>query len=350
MKVLVVGEFRWEIYEKPLFKVFQELGYETYKFEWKKYLDYEGRSKFIEIIKRVENKFHIGPDVYKMNSDLVAYVKKISPELVFIYQGLFFTAATLKTIKFNGAKVFGYCNDDPFSDKAPKYFWRKYLSSCREYDLVFSYRLKNIDDYKRVYGIDSEILRSYYIEDRNYKLEKSAEKYECDVAFIGHYEDDGRDEFLIKVARSGHSFKVYGAEWHRSKYYGEFKKIMGGDVQQLRGDYNIALNSCKIALVFLSKINHDTYTRRCFEIPAAGAFMLSEYTDDLATLFEPDKEAVYFNNADELINKVDYYLAHDDERIAIAQNGYERVRRDGHEIKDRARQIIRAYERTSERN
>jgi len=120
---------------------------------------------------------------------------------------------------------------------------------------------------------------------------------------------------------------------------------MGDDIKTLIEDYNVALNSCKIALVFLSHLNNDTYAIRCFEIPATGTFMLSTYTDDLATLFEPDKEAVYFKTPDELISKVDYYLAHDDERKQIARNGYERVMRDGHEAKDRAEQIIRAYER-----
>lgn len=336
---------------------FRDLGHDTYEFAWKKYFNFnssftfnkknirEYPAKILEAIKRAEHKYHIGPTVNKMNRDLIAYAKEIRPDFIFIQYGVFFTAKTIRALKATGAKVFGYVNDDPFSGDFPKYFWKKFLDSCPEYDFIFSHRLKNIEDYKNTYGIDTEFFRSYYIKERNFHIETPDERYKCDVGFIGHYEDDGRDEFLIKLVQGGYNFKLYGSEWYRSKYYDEFKKLMGGDVQRLIEDYNIGLNSCKIALVFLSHFNNDTYTRRCFEIPAAGTFMLSTYTDDLATLFEPDKDAVFFKTPDELISKVDYYLAHDEERKKIAKNGYERVRHDGHEVKDRAEQIVRAYKR-----
>lgn len=354
-----MGSFLWEIYEPALASRFRELGHDVYEFAWKRYFDYEKSfsfnrrnfreypAKFREAIKRAQNKYHVGPTVNKMNRDLIAYAREVRPDLIFIQYGVFFTAKTLKALKATGAKVFGYNNDDPFSKIAPKYVFGRYLSSCPEYDYIFSFRQKNVDDYKRVFGIDSEILRAYYIKERTFHIDNPDKRYECDILFIGHYEDDGREEFLIKLARGGggYKFKLYGSEWHRSKYYDEFKKLMGGDIRTLIDDYNVALNSCKIALAFLSHLNNDTYTRRTFEIPAAGVFMLSVYTDDLATLFAPDRDAVYFKTPDELISKIDYYLAHDDERKKIARNGYERILRDGHEAKDRAIQIIRAYER-----
>ncbi|MBR2208356.1 MAG: glycosyltransferase [Synergistaceae bacterium] len=361
MKILVVGSYVTKIYEKALYDAFCKLGYDTYKFSWNKYFDKyfnylssfsfswknfrEYPAKFLEAIKRAEHKYHIGPTVDKMNKGLIAYAKEVRPDLIFIQYGVFFSPSTIRALRAIGAMVFGYNNDDPFNNTAQKYFWRKYLSSCPEYDYMFSFRLKNIEDYKRVFGMNSEILRAYYIKDRNFHIDIPDERYKCDISFVGHYEDDGRDEFLIELVRGGYSFKLYGTEWHRSKYYEEFKKFMKGDIQPVREDYNLALNSCKIALSFLSHLNNDTYTRRTFEIPATGTFMLSTYTEDLATLFEPDKEAVYFKTSDEMISKVDYYLAHDDERKKIARNGYERLIRDGHEVTDRAKQIIRTYER-----
>jgi spore maturation protein CgeB len=101
----------------------------------------------------------------------------------------------------------------------------------------------------------------------------------------------------------------------------------------------LALNSTKIALAFLSKLNADTYTRRCFEIPAAGAFMLAEYSDDLASLFAEGKEADYFRSPEEMMDKVRYYLRHETHRRRIASAGLSRVHLDGHEALDRARQI-----------
>ena len=360
MKILVVGSFVWDVwgvYESAMFTAFQELGYDTYKFGWNKYFGYNNlfsfnwknilgyKAQFLEMIKRAQQRFRRGPIINRINRDLIEYANSVKPDLIFIYQGVFLTRETIKALKGTGAAVFGYCNDDPFSTIAPKYFWSRYLRSCTEYDHIFSYRLKNLSEYKKFFDIDSELLRSYYLENRNYRLEKPNEKYKCDVLFIGHFENDGRDEKLVKIARKGYNLKLFGTAWQNSKSYSEIRNIMGVDIYPVKEEYNAAMNSCKIALVFLSKVNNDTYTRRCFEIPATGTFMLSEYSDDLATLFEPDKEAAFFSNADEMLAKVDYYLSHDDKRKRVAHNGYERVMRDGHEIKDRAKQIVRAYEK-----
>lgn len=342
MKVLVVGEFRWEIYEKPLYESFLELGYDTQKFEWKPF--FESNSAIIKLIKRVEAKFRTGPSVYMLNRSLLKKVLTIRPDLVFIYQGVFCSKKTIKTIRNTGAIVFGYCNDDPFSHITPKYYWRKYLKSCTEYSHIFSYRVKNIEDYRQRYQIDTELLRSYYLKNRNYKMEKSDDKYRCDVLFVGHFENDGRDDALVKIAEMGYTLKIFGEGWQRSVLYNKLKAIMEGEIQQLREDYNKAINSCKIALVFLSKRNNDTYTRRCFEIPVTGTFMLSEYSQDLTTLFTPDRETVYFKSSEEMISKVEYYLKHEDERKIIAANGYSRVIHDGHEIADRVKQIVRSYD------
>ncbi len=85
---------------------------------------------------------------------------------------------------------------------------------------------------------------------------------------------------------------------------------------------------------YLSKINLNITMRsietgipqRVFDIMSVGGFVISNYQEELAELFEPDKEVVLFQNVNELIEKVNYYLAHEEERIRIAMNGYKKVR------------------------
>lgn len=67
---------------------------------------------------------------------------------------------------------------------------------------------------------------------------------------------------------------------------------------------------------------------RVFDIMGVGGFVMSNYQEELAELFVPDKEIVLFKDIDELIEKTDYYLKHEDVRIRIAMNGYKRVRKD----------------------
>lgn len=67
---------------------------------------------------------------------------------------------------------------------------------------------------------------------------------------------------------------------------------------------------------------------RIFDIMGVGGFVMSNYQEELAELFVPDKEIVLFKDIDELIEKTDYYLKHEDARLRIAMNGYKRVKKD----------------------
>jgi spore maturation protein CgeB len=47
-----------------------------------------------------------------------------------------------------------------------------------------------------------------------------------------------------------------------------------------------------------------------------------------ARIFEPDREAVYYDSIEQAIEAIEYYLAHDEERVRIAKAGFERFWRD----------------------
>lgn len=84
----------------------------------------------------------------------------------------------------------------------------------------------------------------------------------------------------------------------------------------------------------LSKINLNITLRsiesgipqRVFDIMSVGGFVLSNYQEEMEELFVPDKEIVFFHNMEELVYKVNYYLNHEEERVQIAMNGYQKVK------------------------
>ena len=57
----------------------------------------------------------------------------------------------------------------------------------------------------------------------------------------------------------------------------------------------------------------------------AGGFLLSNYQQDLAELFVDGEDMVMFYDDDDMMNKVEYYLNHDDERCVIAANGRRKI-------------------------
>ena len=84
----------------------------------------------------------------------------------------------------------------------------------------------------------------------------------------------------------------------------------------------------------LSKINLNMTMRpietglplRCFDILGCGGFLMTNYQEELNDMFVIGQDLEAYSSLDELIDKCDYYLSHDDERAAIAHSGYEKVR------------------------
>lgn len=353
MKIVIAADgLGSEIYGDPLKNGFAALGHEVFNFSWKEYFknhQYADRFNvdgnfFSSIYYRVQNKFLFGPAIWRLNKDFLDFCTRCEPDLIFIYRGTHILPSTLGKLKAKvNAKIFGYNNDDPFSKQYKKYLWRHYISSIKHYDHIFAYRHHNMLDYSKIGYKNTSLLRSYFIRERNFpSLVESQGKYSADVVFVGHFEDDGRDEALIELKKRGVDVKLFGTGWHHSRHFPELKAHFG-NIYPVHEDYNLVLNSAKICLAFLSKLNNDTYTRRNFEIPATGKLMLSEYTEDLASLFTEGVEADYFRSIDELIKKTRYYLANEKSRENVAQAGLCKVHLAGHEVINRAQQIVETY-------
>ena len=62
-----------------------------------------------------------------------------------------------------------------------------------------------------------------------------------------------------------------------------------------------------------------------FMATAVGAFYLSLYREGMEEFFEPGREVAVFGTEDEMMERVRHYLAHDDERQAIAAAGQRRT-------------------------
>lgn len=65
---------------------------------------------------------------------------------------------------------------------------------------------------------------------------------------------------------------------------------------------------------------------RAFDIMGAGGFLITNYQADFLEYFVPDEDFIYYDSKNDLMDKIDYYLKHDDERIQIASNGLQKIR------------------------
>jgi len=64
---------------------------------------------------------------------------------------------------------------------------------------------------------------------------------------------------------------------------------------------------------------------RVFEVPCCGGFLLTQPAENLGDYLAIGKECAVFDDVEDLVNRVRYYLAKDHERAAVAEAGYRRV-------------------------
>lgn len=355
MRLVIAGDWGTDIFEEPLADAFEKEGFDIHRFKWNKYFtEYFAKGYIHSLIARVQYKYMFGPLVNKLNRDLLTLVVEKKPNIIFIYRGSHIFSSTLSTIKkkFPETYIISYNNDDPFSNFYSWWHWRHFFKNVVKSDLVLSFRESNLSKYKEIGVQNVDFFRGYFNPDLHRKLDMTKignTEYTSDIVFIGHYENDGRMELIDALAGEGFNVKIFGPNGPSNKNgwdeaISQSKYLKAQKVRTVKGEeYTLALNSAKIGLCFLSKINNDTYTLRCFEIPACGTALFSEWTSDLDALFENGVNAVLFKNREELINSVKYYLNNLQELKKLAELGFQSVYKNGHDVNSRAKWLINKY-------
>jgi spore maturation protein CgeB len=345
MKILVVGDGHSAIHERAVADALIKLEHQVEVFYWLSY--FNSTNILLNVWRRLQNKFLFGPDFLKCNKDFFFKAIQFLPDIIFVYRGTHLTVHSILALRraLPNCRIVGYNNDDPFSTGHPLWLWRHFKKCVPYYDLVLAYRHRNLVDFKSIGAGRVELLRSWFIPELNRPVQLSDEeilKYDCDIVFIGHYEDDGRIEYLETIVEAGYKLKIFGPpyEWNKLIEKSPILRFLSPVNLVWGADYNKAITGAKIALCFFSKLNRDTYTRRCFEIPAAKVMLLSEYSDDLGTLFDAGEEADFFISKLDMISKITHYLSDDELRQRVADAGYKRVIKDGHDVVSRMSKVL----------
>lgn len=135
------------------------------------------------------------------------------------------------------------------------------------------------------------------------------------------------------------------------EYYQERTKALNAIQKQFENKYQLSLNSH----VFLNElaqqyskskivVNHTadqikSLNMRIFEGMSCGSLVITDYVPGQEKLFIDNQHYVIYNNHNELLEKIDYYLNHLDEAQKIASNGYNHLK-STHKYTNRAYQLI----------
>lgn len=344
MKILIAGAWAWFHYEKAFANALSALGHEIIPFRFR--LFFEGRFGYYQSAIPLP-----GPAMLSLNWALMRIGHERRPDVVLIWQGVHVLPETIERLREHGAITVSYCNDDPFGaltrsgvkwHQRCRWFW--YLHGLRKFDINLVYRRVNIEEAKEYGARKVAVMKPYFIpqKDRIIALSESERlRFGCDVVFIGHYEPDGREKYIKALVAAGIHVRLFGGKYWTREVLGECADCLG-DIRPIYGtDYAKALGGASLCLAFLSKLNRDTYTRRCFEIPACGGLLLCERTSDLLEMFIEGEEAVFFSDPAELVEKTSWLMANPSLRARISQAGMKRVWADGHDVYSRSREFLK---------
>lgn len=318
-QILVIGENAGRTHQR--IEALLRLGYSV---------DVVSHSEQLTFFNRVCNKLGFPRDWTHLNKRVLSQLSKTKYDLAWVEKCLVLKQATLTKIKKNypGLKIIWYSEDDMTARHNQSYYFKKSLSL---YDVVFTTKSYNCDPEelpalgaKKVVFVDKSYDPTFH---RPIDItDEDKRNFGSEVGFIGTFEID-RFQKMLFLAKKGIKVRIWGNGWKAAMNAHPNLQVENKPIYA--DNYIKAICATSINLCFLRKINRDLQTDRTAEIPACGAFMLAERTNEHVRLFEENRETAYFdiNNPDELYEKVVYYLAHEDERLAIARAGLERCQR-----------------------
>ncbi len=298
--------------------------------------------------------------IESVNSAIQALATNFKPDFTFLFHDHYISADTLRLTHQYGPN-FCFFPDDPFTPE--RYTWRA-AATLQEVDFVMTTKSFSVKELTSIGVPNVVFVNNSYAPDCHHPVtldDDERERYGGDVAFVGNCYSAKRADFIAQLADAlpDVRFSVWGTHWSmlkdRKRWYKNRRwQTWPALYPSTHGaawcePMSKVFASSKICLGLLypgdtSKRIRDYQTTRSVEIPACGGFMLAEYTDEHNAMFAEGKEAAYFRSLDDAVEKIKYYLAHEDERKAIAAAGHAKCLNGPNRFIDRAREITEAYE------
>ena len=289
-----------------------------------------------------------------MNQNLLNTVASVKPDLCFFF--LFedeIYPNIINKITNSGVITFNWFADDHFRfDNFSKYY-------APNFSWVSTTDSRALLKYQNI-GYKNIIKTQWAC---NHFLYKPAISNSIDISFVGQPHGNRR-ELIDYLKENGIKVDCFGQGWLRgrvsqnemisifsnSKINLNLTKSSGGIDFKNLGRIFIRRSQSKFSLYspvywrdnFMSFMGRkrEQIKGRTFEIPGTGGMLISGKADNIEDYYIADKEMVFFNSKDELVEKINYYMSHDMERQVIAKAGQDRTFRD-HTYEQRFRSIFK---------
>lgn len=342
MEVLIIGYFEDMQSAVYIANSFYELGHMVEGISSRKFVSelglYEGQKAII--------------------NEIDDYAKETSPDLVLVLKGAEMTYSTIKYIKetFPEAPLVNWFFD-VYMEGKPIYENNEYLKTLELFDYFFC-SLKGVSDKLQEKGYENAL----YLDEAAYP-ELNGEvpmnhfqkqKYGEDVAFCGSIGMTSihkrRAEILKKIVNEGFRLKIWGKVVAPWKELGEELYEPHTAEEAVNKKHSMVCQASKVCIGIDQDRNVDRgHSARLYRVLAAGGVYLLNATKGVEEMFNVNKDGedvtgdedlVFYYSEEDLINKLDFLLEHDDIREKIAKNGQEKVLKE-HKWTDRITEMIK---------
>jgi len=233
-------------------------------------------------------------------------------------------------------KTFCFFHDDTWRVEYSRY-WAKQFDYFSTPDLHGELKYRKL-------GLESAIHFPFGCNERIFRRMDIVKRY--DVSFVGGWHPY-REWLIDRIRKAGISVEVMGYRWPKgevdqdgmvkifnaSKINLNLTNSASWDIRYLASSSRAFINRIR------SKKNIEQMKARIFEVNGCGAFQLSYYVEGLASCYEIDNEIAVYADADDLIEKIKFYLVNEKLRSSIAEAAYLRTSRD-HTYSKRFRNVF----------
>ena len=240
---------------------------------------------------------------------LLSAVRAFRPDTLIVIRGFQHSARTLLQCRRLGVrKLVGWYVEGPLEPGLPEsesLLYDSYFCIHTEIDLAYRNRIGWLPSY----GLDA----------KNFLRLQYPRHAEAKIVFVGTPTE--RRIHFLKTLESL-PLELWGPRWSKIESLSAFHRgdfCWGSELNHLYNESAIVLN-------IASWDSHlSGMTQRIIEIPSSGAFMLTDDTPEVRSLFEPGREIGVFTTPQELLRECERYLADPNLREQIADLGHQRA-------------------------
>lgn len=337
MKVLVVGPEFFN-YTSSVTWALTEQGHQVIELTYKNFGDdcsYVEKKLSKMGFKSFEQRYY-----QEWNQKLVALYNQYQPDLCFIMNGNYIYPQTLEFFRENKTKMILWLIDSiarmPENEKNLQFYDKVVSFEHRDEQYLFDkYRMKcsycqgGYDP--RIYYPDENVIQ------------------DIDISFVGSVVSK-RIEILRHVAKyaqkNGKKLVASGNFWDEKYFWKKNQFAKKNDPLHLYA-HNGKISPQEVAQLYRrSKIclnihipEHEGINTRTFEIMGTKSFQLVDIKPKMGQFINIGKEIIEYENIEDLMNKIDYYLKNDELRYRIANAGFLNVK-ENYDISKSVKKIL----------